>query len=323
MSMHPSNTPVGKIETVPVREAFRHEALDFTQWLEKNIEALSERLGFELTVLERETTVGDFHVDLLCEDQNGNRVIIENQLERTDHGHLGQVLTYLVNLDAQTAIWIATESRLEHQRVIDWLNENTAENISFYLVRIEAIRIGNSPYAPLFTVLAQPDEQTKQTGALKQELAGRELAERHHLRLAFWERLLEKSKGHTKLGANRSPTKDHWLSISTGIGGVNANYLILKDHAAIDLYIDVGDQAKNKAIFDTLFAQRELIESEFGHVLDWRRLDDKRASRVHFAISGGNLRQPETWDSVQTAMIEAMIRFDKALRPRLMAARNL
>src|SRR5215207_6128288 len=104
--MYSSGKSVGKITKVPVREAFPHEALHFTQWLETNIEALSEQLGLELTVLERERTVGDFHVDLLCEDHNGNRVIIENQLERTNHDHLGKVLTYLVNLDAQVAIWI-------------------------------------------------------------------------------------------------------------------------------------------------------------------------------------------------------------------------
>lgn len=314
---------VSKIQTVPVRDAFRHEALDFTRWLEANIESLSDRLGFELTVLEREKTVGDFHVDLVCEDENGKRVIIENQLEKTNHDHLGKLLTYMVNLDAQIAIWITTEPRAEHQRVVDWLNENTHEHLSFYLIKVEAIRIGDSPYAPLFSVLTRPDEQTKETGALKQELAGREDAERHHKRMAFWTSLLEKIKTRTTLGANKSPTTDHWLSVSTGQSGVNFNYLILKDHAAIDLYIDVGDKDKNKAIFDTLFADRERIETDFGENLSWRRLEDKRASRVVHEIHSGDLRHEETWAPLQDEMIQRMIRFDQVFRPRLIALRKV
>ncbi|MBL8157118.1 MAG: DUF91 domain-containing protein, partial [Anaerolineae bacterium] len=116
---------ISKIKIVPVRQAFRHEARDFTAWLEQNIDALSDRLGFRLTVLEREKAVGSFSVDLLCEDENGDLVIVENQLEAADHSHLGQLLTYMINLDAKTAIWIATDAKAEHERVLDWLNETT------------------------------------------------------------------------------------------------------------------------------------------------------------------------------------------------------
>jgi hypothetical protein len=151
---------ISKLEIVPVRDAFRHEAHNFTLWLESNVDALAERIGMELTVLEREKSVGSFNVDLFCEDRNGTYVIIENQLERTDHDHLGKLLTYMVNLEAKTAIWVTPEVRSEHQRVIDWLNKSTSADFSFYLVRVEAVRIAGSPYAPLFTVLAAPDEQT-------------------------------------------------------------------------------------------------------------------------------------------------------------------
>src|SRR5690606_5433515 len=119
---------IGKIEIVPIRQAFGHEAANFTVWMEQNIDALSERIGLKLTVLERERSVGSFSLDLFCEDENGDAVIIENQLERTDHDHLGKLLTYMINLEAKTAIWVATEVRPEHQRVIDWLNEATGAN---------------------------------------------------------------------------------------------------------------------------------------------------------------------------------------------------
>ncbi|HUN06176.1 MAG TPA: DUF4268 domain-containing protein [Aggregatilineales bacterium] len=313
---------IGKIEVVPVRQAFRHEALDFTAWLEQNIEALSERLGVELTVLEREKKVGDFKVDLLCQDGDGNRVIIENQLEKTDHDHLGKVLTYLVNLDAHSAIWITTDPRSEHERVIDWLNENTSDT-TFYLVRVEAIRIGNSPYAPLFTVLAQPDSQLSEIGATKKELSRKELKERHHRRLKFWTSLLEKTRGRTQLHANKSPSTDHWLSTGIGLSGVNLNYLILRDGAAVDLYIDVGDYDRNKALFDALEKDREAIENEFGDKLEWRRMEAKRSSRIVRTFQSGSSYQEDTWDTLQDEMIEAMIRLDKALRPRIARLRNI
>lgn len=305
--------PIGKIEIIPIRQAFGHEALNFTIWMEQNVDALSERIGIELTVLEREKSVGSFTVDLFCEDNNGNTVIIENQLERTDHDHLGKLLTYMINLEAKTAIWVATEVRPEHQRVIDWLNEATGADTSFYFVKVEAIRIGESPYAPLFTVLARPDEQTREIGEQKKELA-----ERHILREEFWSRLLNLSKGRTSLGSNRSPTRDYWLSVAAGRSGINYNYLILKNGAGIDLYIDVGDQGKNKAIFDRLFAEKDMIEDEFGETLDWRRLDDKRASRVVKSYEDqGSLMEQDKWNDLQEVMIDAMIRFDKVFRKRI------
>lgn len=304
---------IEKIEIAPIRDAFRHEALNFTYWLEQNIEALSERLGLQLNVLEREKAVGPFNVDLLCEDEDGTTIIIENQLERSDHDHLGKMLTYMVNLEAKTAIWVTTEMRQEHLKVINWLNEISGADMAFYAVKVEAIRIAKSPFAPLFTVLAKPDRQIHEIGEKKKELA-----ERHVLREAFWTGLLEYSKTRTKLASNRSPTHDHWLSVATGRSGINYNYLILKNGAGVDLYIDIGDQVKNKALFDQLHAEQEAIEREFGEKLDWRRLDNKRASRVVMYYEGkGSLYEEDKWEELQAILIDTMIRFDRAFRSRI------
>lgn len=306
-------TTIGRVQYASLRDAFRHEAHNFTVWLEANIDALGESLDLELTVVEREKSVGSFNVDLFCEDRNGNHVIVENQLERSDHDHLGKLLTYLVNLSATTAIWVTSEARPEHERVIDWLNESTGADISFYLVQVEAIRIGNSPFAPLFTVVAGPDEQTRQIGETKKELA-----DRHYHRKDFWTELLERSQKVTPLGLNRSPSTDHWFTIATGKSGISYNYLILKKNAGIDLYIDVHDDAKNKSIFDRLYTDKAAIEAEFGGPLDWRRMDNKRASRIFFGFDGlGSLDESETWSTLQDVMINAMIRFDKVMRPRI------
>lgn len=305
---------VSRLEIVPIRKAFQKEAIHFTTWLEGHIEALAERLGLQLTVVQREKEVGDFNVDLLCEDGDGRPVIVENQLERTDHDHLGKVLTYLVNLDASTAIWLTTEPRTEHQKVIDWLNESTAADIKFYLVKVEATRIGDSPYAPLFTVLSMPDKQTKEVGEKKKEWA-----DRHYNRLEFWKGLLERSKDKTKLFSNISPGRYHWIGTGSGKSGVTFNYVILMDWSSVELYIDHDKDTgqKNKAIFDALYAQKDVIEKEFGSSLEWERLEDKRASRIRRRFESGGLASPESWPALQDAMIDAMVRLDKALRPRV------
>ncbi len=306
--------PVARVKFEPIRDVFRDEARHFTTWLEQNLEALADRLGITLSVVQREKAVGDFNVDLLCEDEDGRPVIIENQLERTNHEHLGKLLTYLVNLEAGSAIWVTPESRPEHQRVIDWLNENTPANLSFYLVKVEAARISDSPPAPLFTVLAGPSEQGKEVGEKKKEWA-----DRHLKRLEFWKGLLERSKKRVPLFASISPSTANWIAAGAGKRGVTFNYDIFMEGAALDLYIDHDQDtgAKNKAIFDALLADKENIERDVGTPLLWQRLDAKRASRIRLSIDSGGLSYPESWPSLQDRMVDAMTRFEPALRSRL------
>lgn len=305
---------IGRIETQPIRKAFPKEAQDFTIWLESHIDALADRLGIELNVVQREKDVGDFSVDLLCEDDEGRPVIIENQLEKTDHDHLGKLLTYLVNLNANTAIWITAEPRPEHKRVMDWLNESTPANVSFYLVKVEALRIGDSPFAPLFTVQAGPDEQAKAVGEKKKEWA-----ERHHRRHEFWTQFIERSAAKSKLFVNRTAGPHSYLSAGIGKSGVQLSVAIAYDSARAELYIDFGKDAaeKNKLVFDVLLARKEEIEQEFGEPLEWLRLDDKRASIVRKTIRDGGLLDQESWPAIQDALIDAAMRLERVFRPRL------
>ncbi|MCO5328249.1 MAG: hypothetical protein M9964_14540, partial [Solirubrobacterales bacterium] len=183
---------IDKIRRVQLREVWPHEALDFTTWLEHNPDALSDVLGLELVSVEREQRAGSFSVDLVAEVHTGAKVVIENQLERSDHDHLGKLITYLVALEAQVAIWIVSEPRPEHVGAITWLNESPGA--SFYLVKLEAIRIGDSPAAPLLTLITGPSDETRELGEQKKEFA-----ERHGIRRAFWESLLERARQRTSL----------------------------------------------------------------------------------------------------------------------------
>jgi hypothetical protein len=306
---------IGRLERVPLRELWRHEEHGFSAWLARNIEPLAEAVGISLTDPQREVTAGSFSVDLVAEDSDSNRVVIENQLEATDHDHLGKVLTYLTNLDAKTAIWIAKEPRPEHVRAVSWLNEITPDDVAFFLVKLAAYRIGASDPAPLFTVIVGPSQETKGFGQQKKDLA-----ERHLLRLRFWEGLLARAKAEDfLLHAGRAPVKEAWIGTGAGRTGLAFNYVIwMEDEAGVELYIDTGDREENKLLFDGLAENRLEIEGEFGEPLEWERLDEKRASRVRHTIRRGGLASGEArWPELWNAMIDAMRRLSSALRPFL------
>jgi len=305
---------IGRLEPVDIREMFRDEARDFTPWLQEHVDVLSERLGIELTTVEREKQVGSFSLDLLAEGPNGEMVIVENQFWKTDHDHLGKVLTYLVNLDAKVAIWVTQDARPEHIRVFQWLNENTPDDVQFHLVKVEAFRIGDSAPAPLFTPLVGPSEEVKDYGRKKKDLG-----ERHVKRQEFWKRLLEKSKGRTHLFENISPSIDNWISTGIGRSGFWLSYGIYMDAAKVELDIDHDTDTGegNKRSFETLLQEKEQIEQEFGEPLEWERKDNVRHSCIKKTMPGAGLQHNKEWDDIQEKMIDAMIRLDKVFRPRV------
>ena len=147
---------IGSLQRVALREVWPHEALDFTPWLEENIDVLNNAIDLSLSIVEREQAAGDFSVDLVAEDESGNPIIIENQLERSNHDHLGKLITYLTAIGAKAAIWIVADPRPEHIGAISWLNESSSA--AFYLIKVEAVRIGDSPPAPLLTLIVGSSE---------------------------------------------------------------------------------------------------------------------------------------------------------------------
>ena len=241
MSLGPDRVEIAKIERLPLRQVWRHEALDFTTWLEHNTDVLSDALGVAISNVERERSAGSFSVDLVGEDEYGQPVIIENQLERSDHDHLGKLVTYLAAFEAKTAIWLVSDPRPEHVGAITWLNES-ASGTSFYLVKVEAIRIGGSPAAPLLTLITGPSAETRQVGAQKQERA-----ERHDIRHAFWTALLSRarSRGRPHPHSAVSPGTDSWLSAGSGLSGVHFTYTVRQRDASVQVLIEGADADTN------------------------------------------------------------------------------
>jgi hypothetical protein len=182
---------LGLLETVDLRQAWAHEALSFTPWLADNLQHLSTALGIPLELEGQEVSVGSFSADLLARNpQDGSLVLIENQLEQTDHNHLGQILTYLAGLEAQVVVWIASDFRDPHLSAIHWLNDHTVDPFAFFAVQVKAVRIGASPIAPLFEVVAKPNGWDRRLQMQVAAQAG-ELSSLGQFRLAFWRNLLD------------------------------------------------------------------------------------------------------------------------------------
>ena len=184
------NTKLGKLKNVNLREAWSHEAQDFTPWLADNLEYLSNEIGIQLELEGQEVKVESFSADIIARDpQNDRRILIENQLEKTDHTHLGQILTYLAGLEAEVIIWVASSFREPHLSAIKWLNENTVEPFAFFAVQVKAVQIDNSSIAPMFETVAKPNSWDRKIKN-KVRTVG-EQSELSKWRFAFWQRLIE------------------------------------------------------------------------------------------------------------------------------------
>lgn len=303
---------IDKIERVKLRNIWKHEATDFTVWLVDNIELLNEVIGFELSNAEREQSTGNFNVDIKAEDETGNTVVIENQLEKSNHDHLGKIITYLSAFEAKKAIWIVSEPRQEHIGAINWLNEGE-NNCDFYLLKIEGIKIGNSNPAPLITKIVGPSIETKQIGRIKKEDS-----ERHKLRLKFWTNLLKLSKLKHNLFQAISPTKDTWISTSAGLPkGISYAYWITKDGIRLQIQIDAGKDSEmyNLKAFNAIKAHKDKIENEIGYKLNWDEAEGNRMCAIRKQLKDGGYRNNETdWEEIANNAIDKMVDLEKATK---------
>ncbi len=305
-----TETGIGRIQRVALRRVWSHEAHDFTTWLETNIDVLAEATGLKLDGVERERSAGAFSVDLIAEDEDGRAVVIENQLEKSDHDHLGKLLTYLVAMQARRAVWIVADPRPEHVGAIAWLNESSSAD--FFLLKLEAIRIGDSEPAPLLTQIVGPSEETREVGRKKKEWA-----EKERVRHRFFEGLLGHAKSRTQLHANISPSKNNWAGARSGIAGVGFNYVVLQHGARVELYIDTGGGDENQRIFGALARERNGIESTFGGALEWDTKEGRRACRIAKSYESGGYRDEDKWEAVYEELADAMAKLESAVKPHL------
>jgi hypothetical protein len=276
---------LGKLTKVDLRNGWKHEAIDFTNWLaqEENLDLLAEEVGFDIKLLQTEARVGSFNVDILAEEENtDNKIIIENQLETTNHDHLGKIITYASGYDAKTIIWVVKDAREEHRSAVEWLNENTTEEIGIYLVKIELWQIGESPLAPKFEVLAKPNNWAR---TVKEAASSGEVTERNLRQLEFWEGFKTYAKQHNTTLRLQKALPQHWTNITVGSSEYKIALLVKFRDGTVgcELYIH-----EDKNIFKELESQKLAIESELGMSLSWRELPDRKASRILIEKPVGN-----------------------------------
>jgi hypothetical protein len=306
---------VGKLQAVDLREIWRHEALDFTKWLFENCDVLNEQIGLSLTPIEKERSVGPFNVDILAEDSSGRPVIIENQLARTDHDHLGKLLTYLTNLGAKVAIWISSDPRPEHVAAIDFLNEVVPQDTQFYLLKIQAFKIGQSDSAPLFTVVAGPSEERSAGGEVKKEFA-----EQDKKRYEFFDQLLALCNQKTTLFSSVSPVGyQNWVNSGAGKAGLMWTFVAMKKAARVEFFFCSPNAEVNKKRFESLSVKKESIEENYGEELIWDFKDTRKQQYIRSHCPFGGLDDEEKWPEIQNGMVDRIVRLEKALGSHIKA----
>jgi len=298
---------LSRLKKVDLRKAWEHEAYDFTEWLadEENIEILGDEIGIEISVLETEASVGRFSVDILAEESNeGNDIILENQLEKTNHDHLGKIITYAAGVEADIVIWIVKESQEEHQKAVQWLNESTTNEISFFLVQIELWQIDDSNYAPKINVIEKPNYWSKE---VKSSIESAKLTDTKKMQLDFWTGLKEYAEDRGENISFRKPYPQHWYDVSFGTSNAHISLTVntREEEIACEIYIPDSPET-----FEMLFNQKEKIESEIEESLDWQELPEKKASRIKL-IKKYSISNETDWSEAFDWMIEHVKLFEQ------------
>ena len=301
---------------VPLREFWEGEASDFTPWLadEENISLLGETIGVELEVEAQERNVGPFRADILCKDiVTDDWVLIENQLERTDHTHLGQLLTYAAGLEAVTVVWIAERFTDEHRAALDWLNEITAEELSFFGLEIELWRIGDSPMAPKFNVVSHPNDWTKTVSRISPT---KELTSANQLYFDYWTALQEHLAEHNGAINPVAPSKDSWVSFGVGRSGfwLSASASVRDKWISVSLTLAGKD---GKPHFYLLEGDKADIEEEIGAELEWDEKHGRKQSYINFSLEDTDPGDREDWHRQHQWLCEQLEAFHRVFSPRV------
>ena len=302
---------LGRLERVELRNIWETEAQHFTPWLaaEENLSVLADTLCMELELESQETNVGPFRADILCKNADGGSwVLIENQLERTDHLHLGQLLTYAAGLHAVTICWIAESFTEEHRATLDWLNEITDDRFQFFGLEVELWRIGDSPSAPKFNIVSKPNDWSRSITHPPPNTPTTRLQKE------FWSALMERLEERHSPVRSKKPQLQGWMSFSIGRSEFSLVATLQSKGKWVSVYLSMmGPNAT--AHFRLLERQREEIEEELGD-LEWRVLPGKE-QHIRLRRKNADPMQQEDWPNQLDWMVLTLEGFDKTFRPRL------
>ena len=313
---------LGKLEKVELREIWKTEDQGFTPWLaeEGNLELLGNAIGIELELEAQEKNVGPFRADILCKNTaDDTKVLIENQIERTDHKHLGQLLTYAAGLQSVVIVWVASKFTEEHRKALDWLNDITDERFSFFGLEVELWRIGNSPAAPKFNIVSQPNNWSKTVAQAAKNLDNQETSETKGLQYRYWQNFISYLENSSSKLRPQAPSPKHWLTFSVGRSGFHVNALLNTVTNRIGVELVIADKDGEKLFYHLLANDKDAIEGEVGSTLEWRENPEKNRSSI-LLFFNANPAEELSWNLQHDWLRNILEKFDAVFRQRI---RNL
>lgn len=294
---------IGKLERVDLRELWRHEEYDFSTWLskEENLTLLGDTIGLDISLIERESSVGTYSVDIYAEEQGtGRKIIIENQLEETNHDHLGKIITYASGKDAKYIIWIVKKAKDEHRKAVEWLNSHTDSELCFFLLEIEIWRIGDSLPAPKFNVVERPNDWIKET-----QSTSKVASKRDEFCYKYWTEFIKFANSNTEIVREfkfRKPRTGSWYDISIGKRNCYIMFDVQPTKSTIDIGLYIPD---DKKYFEELKSNSEKIEKIING-LEWRKAS--KACRL-VLVKSIDVQDEDNWRTAFEWYLNLMPRF--------------
>jgi hypothetical protein len=306
---------LGRLEKVGLREFFKDEARDFTPWLaeENNLELLGDTLGLDIELEDIEVRIGKFSADIVALDRSSNRnIIIENQLEKTNHDHLGKIITYGAGKNAGIVIWICKKIQQEHRKGLDYLNDISTEDYSFFGIEMELWKIGDSEPAPKFNIVVSPNEWSK---SVKASTYSRTLTDTKVLQKEFWTEMVDYFTENNSFLKLRSPRPQGWFNLGIGRSKFSLTLTVntKKNQLGSEVYIRGMDAKK---WFNQLYENKDEIENELGFQVNWQELPKKEASRIRY-FTDGDIRDRESWNKCFDWMKNKSETIHKVFSPRI------
>lgn len=307
---------IEKLVEVNLRDIWKHEERDFSKWLskEENILEIGKILNLSLVDVETEKQIGSFSCDIFCRDEfSDKKILIENQLEATNHCHLGELLTYSSGLDASIVVWIVKKARPEHAGAIKWLNEHFDNEVSFFLIEVHAYKIGDSNPAPKFEVIEQPNDFSVQVK--NNNKVGEKSKKTQNYRFEFWtlfnEILAEKGYPFNK----RKPTNNHWYDVSIGSSKCHIFISLVNKAKKIEVGIYVND---SKEQYDAIFTHKDEFELSMGCKFVFNRNNNKKSSTISTFILGLDFEHRDNYKDLMNKIIDLILKLRSVIKPYLL-----
>jgi len=296
---------LGKIKKVKLRKIWQNEAYDFTPWLADNLEEIGEAIGLELEFESKEVSVGPFSADILAKDTGTDKfVVIENQLEKTNHDHLGKCITYASVLDASAVIWIASKFTDQHKKALDWLNDHTSDEIGFYGLKVELWQIDDSQPAVRFNVVSEPNMAVRQATMRKEQ---GELSETKKTQLEFWTDFRDKLEASGKIRSLQTPRPQYWFDVALGKSGVHLSNTFNTDRNEIGVRVYIGNKQAEEWL-PYFESRKDFIESKIGADLNWNPNPNNKDKVITYTKQF-NLEDKNNWKEAINWLVSHTISF--------------